>query len=123
MQCHDNLLTLISKKVQEEFTAITTTYDNQVPELQSKLNHTKSQITLLQQEIKAKCTKNRKRGNTDQADNQNKKLREETSEQPSASLIEIQIKQAMGQFTLPNRGRGFGRGRGHGQRGHGRGKF
>ena len=32
-QCHDNLLNSINKKIQEEFTAITTTYGNQIPEL------------------------------------------------------------------------------------------
>ena len=112
-------------KIKEEFDTLTVTYEGRVPELQSKLNHTKSQITLLQQEAEEKCSKNRKRGNVDQLNIQNKKSKDQASEEPSS--IESQVKQAidkaMGQLTFPNRGRGFGRGRGRGQRGRGRGRF
>ena len=92
-KCHEDLLNSINMKIKEEFDTLTVTYEGRVPELQSKLNHTKSQITLLQQEAEEKCSKNRKRGNVDQPNSQNKKSKDQASEEPSS--IESQVKQAI----------------------------
>lgn len=61
-KCHDDLLNTINKNIEDAFNNIILEYQDHVPELQSKLDHTKNQIAKLQQEIENKCTKNRKRG-------------------------------------------------------------
>ena len=61
----------------KEFEGLRTEFEDQVPKLQSKFNHSKSQITILHKEIEEKCTKNRKRGPPEQYNNQSKKQKEQ----------------------------------------------
>ena len=96
-QITDVMSNSINKKIQEVFDSISIEFEDQLPELQSKLNHTKSQITLIHQEIESKSTQNRKRGPPDQANNLNKKQKDQSFEEPTSSYIQSEVKNAITQ--------------------------
>jgi len=120
-KCHETLLSSINKSIQDEFESIKIEFQSTVPELDSKLTHTKSKTTVLQQEIEDKCIKNRKRGpQSIQPNNPNKRPRFDT-DNTIQEQVKSAITEAVGYLLFIPRGRGRGCGRGRGRfRGRGR---
>ena len=106
--CHQAMLTDIQVTIRTEFNDIMTTYNHQVPVLESKLKYTESEISSLIKSMEDQLSNSRKRSlNTD---NEPKNKRSKEDNQPEENTITSQVKsaitQVLGNMNLPNRSRG-----------------
>ena len=118
-ECHQNMLKDIKLTINTEFQSITSEFQATVPELQSKLKFTESEITQLIETTEQQILNQRKRNNPDDSGGKpaSKKPRN-TDENDNSSTISEQVQsaiaKALGNITRPkfrvrSRGRG-GRG-------------
>ena len=115
-ECHQNMLKDIKLTINTEFQSITNEFQATVPELQSKLKFTESEIAQLIETTGQQILNQRKRNNPDGSGGKpaSKKPRN-TDENDNSSTISEQVQsaiaKALGNITRPNfRGRGRGRG-------------
>ena len=114
-ECHQNMLKDIKLTINTEFQPITSEFQATVPELQSKLKFTESEITQLIETTEQQILNQRKRNNPDDSGGKpaSKKPRN-TDENDNSSTISEQVQsaiaKALGNITRPNfRGRSRGR--------------